>query len=113
MAFAGCTPYYVAAIRYGFDDNTAISNKMGRHDISLWKTVMESIQQDLPSAKFDLNMTGVVQERYCTETGLLAGSSCTSTKVGYYRESNLPSVCTGHGSTQKEQDEQSTVSAIQ
>lgn len=114
LAFAGCTPYYVASIRYGFDDNSAISNKMGRHDISLWKTVMESVQQDLPSKKFDLNMTGVVQERYCTETGLLAGSDCTSTKTGYFRESNIPAVCTGHGSAQSTSDsEQSTVSAIQ
>lgn len=120
LGFAGATPYYVAAIRYGYDEDkdkngndVQISTKIGRHDISLWKKVMESVQAGKPAAKFDLNMDGVVREEYCTKSGMLASSSCKSTKWGYYKESNLPDVCTSCGKGSGGNSDNSTVSAIQ
>lgn len=117
LGFAGATPYYVAAIRYGYDDEVdedgneiEISRSIGRHDISLWKKVMEAVQEGKPAAKFELNMDGVVRQEYCTVSGMLASDSCASTKWGYYKSDNVPGVCTtcGGGSS-----EQSAVSAIQ
>ena len=35
-----------------------------------------------------------MERRYCTQSGLLAGSSCPSTAVGYYRADDLPDTCT-------------------
>ena len=37
---------------------------------------------------------GVVERRYCTQSGLLAGAGCPSTAVGYYRADDLPDTCT-------------------
>ena len=37
----------------------------------------------------------VVELRYCTQTGLIAGPSCPSA-VGYYKPSNIPATCSGH-----------------
>lgn len=36
---------------------------------------------------------------YCTQSGNLAGSGCTSTATGWYERSNMPSECTQHQNT--------------
>lgn len=120
LGFAGLTPHYVAAIRYGYDEERdengneiEISTKIGRHDISLWKKVMDSVQAGKPAAKFELNMNGVVRAQYCTESGMLASGSCKSTKWGYYKESNLPDECTACGKGSSGVSHSGTVSAIQ
>ncbi len=35
----------------------------------------------------------MVERAYCTQSGLLAGGSCPSTAVGYYRADDLPGTC--------------------
>ena len=111
VAFAGLTPYYVAAIRYGYDqdkddegNDLSIPSSIGRHDISLWKTVMESVQAGKPNATFQLNWDGVSGAQYCKETGLLASSLCVEKGYGYYKDSNMPDVCTYCDGTKKSED---------
>ena len=53
---------------------------------------MEQVQANLPYKAFP-SSAGVVERRYCTQSGLLAGGSCPSTAVGYYRADDLPAVC--------------------
>ena len=57
-----------------------------------WKALMEQVQADLPYKAFPTS-DGVVERRYCTQSGLLASGSCPSTAVGYYRADDLPDTC--------------------
>ena len=58
-----------------------------------WKALMEQVQAELPYKAFPTS-DNVVERRYCTESGLLAGAGCSSTAVGYYRADDLPDTCT-------------------
>jgi len=99
LMFMGCTPYYVAGIRYGNDDNTPIPNSVTNtySQIRVWKDVMERIltESGKEPAVFNLPSDGVVQRSYCLETGLLASPSCTKTATGYYKLGREPSQCSG------------------
>ena len=46
--------------------------------VMAWKALMEQVQADLPYKAFPTS-AGVVERRYCTQSGLLAGGSCPST----------------------------------
>ena len=60
--------------------------------VMAWKALMEQVQANLPYKAFPTS-AGVVERRYCTQSGLLAGGSCPSTAVGYYRADDLPGTC--------------------
>ena len=60
--------------------------------VMAWKALMEQVQADLPYKAFPAS-AGVVERRYCTQSGLLASGSCPSTAVGYYRADDLPDTC--------------------
>lgn len=88
------TPYYVAAVWFGYDYNKQImasGSPAGR----IFKTIMDRVHEGLAEKSFDQFSDKVVQRNYCTRTGLLASSSCPSTAVGWYKMSNLPATCAG------------------
>lgn len=90
----GGTPYYIAAVWFGYDYNKQImasGSPAGR----IFKTVMDRVHKGLADKSFDQFSDKVVQRRYCTITGLLASSSCYSTATGWYKTSNLPATCAG------------------
>ena len=97
--FVGGTPYYVTAVWWGYDapyDMTKTLSKQQaktRTCVMAWKALMEQAQADLPYKAFPAS-AGVVERRYCTQSGLLAGAGCPSTAVGYYRADDLPDTCT-------------------
>ena len=97
--FVGGTPYYVTAVWWGYDapyDMTKTLSKQQaktRTCVTAWKALMEQAQADLPYKAFPTS-AGVVERRYCTQSGLLAGAGCPSTAVGYYRADDLPDTCT-------------------
>lgn len=94
LLFAGCTPYYVAAIRYGHDDNSVIDDAITSDHIKVWAKVMNSVLEGYNPAKFELNSDGVVERQYCTKTGKLATEYCESKQTGYYKEvGGLPGEC--------------------
>ena len=108
--FVGGTPYYVTAVWWGYDapyDMTKTLTKQQaktRTCVMAWKALMEQAQADLPYKSFPAS-SGVVERRYCTQSGLLAGSSCPSTAVGYYRADDLPDTCTySHGASTQAAD---------
>lgn len=98
--FVAGTPYYVAAVWYGYDEPRQIVadyNPAG----AIWQTVMKRVHQakDLASAKFESSSDAVLR-KYCTITGYLASNSCGSTLSGWYDSDNLPGYCKGgHGSS--------------
>jgi len=101
--FVGGTPYYVAAVWYGYDLNKTVSNVSGNPSGKIFKKVMNPIHEDLPEKEFPKCDT--VQEcRYCTVTGKLASKRCYSTAVGWYKTSNLPETCSSYHSSSSSSD---------
>ena len=101
--FVGGTPYYVTAVWWGYDAPYDMTKSLGKNQaktrtcVLAWKELMERVQADLPYKDFPVP-EGVVQRSYCTESGLLASSSCPSTAVGYYKADDLPATCNySHG----------------
>ena len=92
--FVGGTPYYVAAVWYGYDIPEYIST-WGNPAGAVYKTVFDAIHEDLPDKDFE-DLDGAVQKEYCIDTGKLASSSCYSTATGWYKKDNVPEYCTGH-----------------
>ena len=86
------TPYYVAAVWFGYDYNKEIKAS-GNPAGLIYKTVMDRVHKGLAVKSFEQYTDQVVQKAYCTSSGLLAGSGCTSKAMGWYKLSNLPGVC--------------------
>ncbi len=91
--FVGGTPYYVAAVWYGYDLNKTVSNVSGNPAGKLFKKVMDQIHDGLPQMDFRKS-TLVSEKKYCRKTGLLAGANCHSTGTGWYSLKNMPETCT-------------------
>ncbi|MEG0691710.1 MAG: transglycosylase domain-containing protein [Oscillospiraceae bacterium] len=98
LLFMGCTPYYVAGIRYGHDDNklTIAKNLYSAH-IPVWQKIMTEVHKGKNPAQFSLSSEGVVEMPYCVESGGLAHSACPKQGKGYYKTTALPAACTIHG----------------
>ena len=116
--FVGGTPYYVTAVWWGYDapyDMTKTLSKQQaktRTCVMAWKALMEQAQADLPYKAFPAS-AGVVERRYCTQSGLLAGAGCPSTAVGYYRADDLPDTCTySHAAPQAAAPAENTDDAV-
>ncbi len=91
--FVGGTPYYVAAVWYGYDLNKTVSNVSGNPAGKLFKKVMDQVHDGLPDLDFRKS-TLVSEKKYCRATGLLAGPKCHSTGMGWYSLKNMPETCT-------------------
>lgn len=106
----GGTPYYIAAVWFGYDYNKQImasGSPAGR----IFKTVMDRVHEGLAAKSFDQFSDKVVQRSYCTVSGLLASSKCASTAVGWYKASHLPATCAGcvpPGGVVEEEDDDTT-----
>lgn len=95
LLFMGLTPEYIGGLWIGYDDSRIIGGSDGwRAVATVWKNVMEDIQDTSQVMKF-VKDPSVIEKQYCTRTGLLATNKCSSTDIGYYRESNLPAYCNG------------------
>lgn len=92
----GATPYYVCATWTGFEYNKEIntsfygSNPAGK----VFKEVMNRIHTGCDSGKDFVKSDESVKRAFCTKTGLLASSSCTSTSYGWYKTDYMPRICT-------------------
>lgn len=99
--FVGLTPYYVTAVWWGCDkptnmDDIGAAKSYGHETQYIWKQLMENVQGDLEYKSFPFS-DKVIQQSYCTVSGLLAGPGCPAA-TGYYTEDNLPTgTCTLHG----------------
>lgn len=97
--YVGGTPYYIATVWYGYDEQKTIYYNLSSNPAgTLWNTVMGQIhkKKNLKAAKFEVS-SDAVSRKYCTSTGLLARNTCSSA-VGYYDANHLPGTCKGnHG----------------
>ncbi len=92
--FVGGTPYYVAAVWYGYDEPKPIRNTSGNPAGKIFKKVMDAAHDDLEYLSFP-TASGVVARKYCKISGDIASAGCSSTGTGYYKSSNVPSRCKG------------------
>lgn len=95
--FVAGTPYYVAAVWYGYDTPKEIVYKISANPCgTIWNLVMGEIhsKKKLDGATFETS-SGAVKKSYCTSTGLLAGKNCGDTATGWYDAKKLPSYCSG------------------
>ena len=92
--FIGGSPYYVAAVWWGYDIPQELIYYSYHPPMRAWRTFMTEIHQDLPEKDYPVS-ENVVSARYCNASGLLAGPDCPTdqTYTGWYKKSNLPNVC--------------------
>lgn len=80
--FVGFTPYYVAAVWTGYDENERISYN-GNPAITMWKKVMEEIHLELPDKDFDNKPSaGLTTIRVCLDSGKLPTAACEADPRG-------------------------------
>lgn len=89
--FVGGTPYYVAAVWYGYDNPRRITNTSGNPAGKIFREIMNTAHEDLEYLDFP-TASGVVARRYCRISGDIAGAKCPSA-TGYYKASNVPNKC--------------------
>lgn len=88
----GGTPHYVAAVWYGYDYNKEVKAK-NNPSSEIFESVMNKVHEGLEDKSFE-KPSNVVKRTYCTATGLIAGDTCAHTASGWYKDSNIPGVCT-------------------
>lgn len=72
--FVGYTPYYVAAVWYGYDIPRPISAG-GNPALHIWKGIMSKVHEDLPEKHFEVH-DSVDQFLVCTRSGYAPGPGC-------------------------------------
>lgn len=92
--FIGITPYYIAGVWFGYDEQKNVEGIGMNSPALIWNKVMSQVLKDYPDKDFDLP-SSVKKREYCTSTGLLANSGCPKA-TGYYREGNIPKRCNIH-----------------
>ncbi len=102
--FIGGTPYYVCAVWMGYSEHAEELDFSTNYCGKLYQTVMNEIHADLPTKSFEYS-DEIVKKSYCTSTGLIAGSSCTSVATGWYKKDSIPSTCTNCSAKAEEPDE--------
>ena len=93
----GGTPYYVAGCWFGYRYNNEMTYTQAQSVKYLWNEGMLLLNRGKPAANFDEFKADTVERRFCTKTGMLASSGCSSTALGVYRPSNVPGTCTACG----------------
>lgn len=95
LNFVGCTPDYVSGIWIGFDPQKKIPTNNYQNIAAIWKNIFGDIAETEKNHEFSMPDT-VKELEYCTATGLIAGDNCYSRGTGYYKQTNIPEVCSGN-----------------
>ena len=94
LSFVGVTPDYVSGIWIGYEYLEKIPTDKYQNIGQIWKNIFGDVAETEPNHDFEMPTT-VVEARYCTKSGLLAGPNCSSTDIGYYKQTNMPATCNG------------------
>ena len=96
--FVGYTPYYVAAVWTGYDQNEKISYS-GNPAITMWKKVMSQIHEGLEAKSFSKPSSGLERVEVCSDSGLLPTDACRADIRG---ESHVRTVEVAAGTAPRE-----------
>jgi len=69
LMFTGFTPYFAASIHLGFDQPKSLRGSDNAH-LTIWRTVMERIHEDLPERRFE-QPPGITRVSICLKSGML------------------------------------------
>ncbi len=111
--FVGVTPYYVGVCWLGYDsryqtdeqgnikyyaNGNPIPNSIRYSSYpppKIWRAIMSQVHEGVSGKEFETS-TNVTSYQYCKLTGMLAGDGCPDTATGWYKNSNIPQVCSYH-----------------
>lgn len=102
--FVGYTPYYAAAVWYGYDTPQPIKAS-GNPCVPIWRSVMSKIHEGL-SAKAPEMPSNVKYITYCSQSGKLPGKYCEGELTSFwFTADNQPKgICSNtHGFEEKEE----------
>ena len=99
------TPYYTASVWGGYDSNKSMGNmSQSWHEI-LWKKIMDRVHEGLEYKDFEAP-SSIVKKTVCTQTGLLATSSCSGL-TEYFDKNTVPTqTCSGHKTKEEIEEEE-------
>lgn len=99
--YVGYTPYYSAAVWYGYDQPRTIAKGLSPA-LTTWKKVMNAIHKDLPNKNFDYG-DDFKYVNVCSTSGLLPNEYCsadvrgTQVIAGFFHKDDVPTKrCTVH-----------------
>lgn len=111
LSFVGCTPDYVSGVWYGYSTPKQIPTGTYYSSAQVWKNVFGDIAENEEGKTFP-ECADVQELYYCLKTGKMAGASCPTGSVGYYKKDFIPEICSGdHG--EKKQENAVTTTAQQ
>ncbi len=97
--FVGYTPYYTAAVWYGYDNNGTDPIKLTSKEYDqaqkIWAAVMAKVHEGLPKKDFTMP-SGIVQKKICIYSGKVATALCSkdprgdATKMEYFIKGTEP-----------------------
>ncbi len=103
LYFAGYTPYFTAAVWFGYDQPRYMQAFTTSPALLLWDEVMNKIHEKYVEKKknegtslLEFDFSELVQRVYCKDSGLLAGEYCSldprgsRTATGYYTRDTVP-----------------------
>ena len=96
--FIGLTPYFISGVWLGFDNPQTITWEESHYPPALlWRNIIEPLHRErgLEPKPF-AESPNLVSMLYCTVSGGIAGSACTSTLTGWYNSSLMPAYCMIH-----------------
>lgn len=103
--FIGFTPYYSAAIWYGYDTPQQIYVS-GNPCVTAFRTIMNQAHKNLPETRKIEQPSDVVYASYCSVSGKRAGENCPVDSF-YFVKGNTPSgLCTNTHADLNEDDEE-------
>lgn len=79
--FVGLTPYYTAAVWFGYDTPQTVKGVSSNPALKLWKDVMGPVHENLENKDFE-RKTDYVNVSYCLDSGLSPGPYCSSDSRG-------------------------------
>ena len=115
--FVGYSPYYICNVWLGYDTPLTY-NKYGdlvKNSVEyaplynyptpyLFHDVMAPLHEGLESIPL-LESPHVIQKSYCVYSGNLPGPGCTETATTWYKDSNLPPICSGNHNLPKDDND--------
>ena len=85
----GFTPYYSAAVWYGYDQPEEVKFPGTNPAGQIWSAVMKDIHKTLAKQTFK-EPAGIVRATICKDTGLLATEKCTRTYSEIFVKGTVP-----------------------
>ncbi len=104
--FVGFTPYYVAAVWYGYDQPQPLKTSPCP---AIWKNVMNLVHKDLHNKTIPMP-SEVISISYCKDTGKLPGSNCETTSFYFTKGTQPKSKCNGGHKSNKDEEDLSSAS---